>query len=80
MIQVHTEQPALVTHLVYFDVTIGSVPAGRIVFGLFGDIAPKTVNNFYSLSVGTKDGVGYSGKTIFHRVIAGFVLQGEKNT
>jgi peptidyl-prolyl isomerase H (cyclophilin H) len=32
--------------IVFFDVTIGSIPAGRIKMELFADIAPKTAENF----------------------------------
>lgn len=38
--------PALLQ--VYFDIEIGGEPAGRVVFGLFGDVVPKTVENFVS--------------------------------
>ena len=31
---------------VYFDITIGGRPAGRIVFQLYDDIVPKTAENF----------------------------------
>lgn len=30
------------THKVFFDVTIGGAPAGRIVMGLYGGTVPKT--------------------------------------
>ena len=39
-----------VTRKVFFDVLIGGQPAGRIVLGLFGNTAPKTVTNFVSLA------------------------------
>ena len=30
-----------ITDKVYFDITIGGIPAGRIVFGLYGKTVPK---------------------------------------
>ena len=72
---------AEVTEKVYFDIEMDGHPAGRIVFGMFGNVVPKTVKNFSSLATGDA-GVGNSGKPLhfkgshFHRVIPGFMAQG----
>ena len=65
---------------VFFDVTIGGSPAGRIVFELSGK-TPETTENFRALCTGEK-GIGKSGKAlhykgcVFHRVITDFMIQG----
>lgn len=58
-----------VTSHVFFDVSIGGEPAGRIVMGLFGSTTPKTADNFLQLALHSK-GFGYKGSS-FHRVIPG---------
>ncbi len=66
---------------VFFDITIGEKPAGRIVFELFADVVPKTAENFRALCTGEK-GMGKSGKALhykgsrFHRIIQQFMCQG----
>lgn len=45
----------------YFDITIDDQPAGRIVFNLFDDVAPKTAENFRALATG-EHGFGYAGR------------------
>ena len=67
--------------VVYFDMTVGDEPAGRIEMELFETVCPKTCENFRALCTGEK-GMGRSGKPLhfkgssFHRVIPGFMCQG----
>jgi hypothetical protein len=42
----HQRPPNPKNPVVFFDVTIGSIPAGRIKMELFADIVPKTAENF----------------------------------
>ncbi|CAF2239102.1 hypothetical protein YC2023_095357 [Brassica napus] len=70
-----------VTHRVFLDIDIEGQRLGRIVIGLYGNVVPKTVENFRALCTGEK-GKASSGKplhykgTQFHRIVSGFVVQG----
>merc|ERR1719478_1275652 len=67
--------------VVFFDMTIGGAPAGRIEMTLRADVVLKTAENFRALCTGEK-GMGRSGKPLhfkgsaFHRVINNFMCQG----
>jgi peptidylprolyl isomerase len=73
---------ATVTQLAFFDIEIDGAPAGRITFGLFGGVVPKTVENFRALCTGERGQSRWTGVrlsyngSIFHRVIPKFMCQG----
>ncbi|KAK4129468.1 peptidyl-prolyl cis-trans isomerase [Parathielavia appendiculata] len=67
---------------VFFDITLGGEPLGRITFELFADVVPKTAENFRQFCTGEsglKDKFGnpkgYKGSK-FHRIIPNFMCQG----
>lgn len=69
-----------VTKKAFFDITIDGKPAGRIVMGLYGDVVPKTVDNFLHLCKCDKTSENglplcYKDST-FHRIIPKFMVQG----
>merc|ERR1711975_198092 len=76
-----TRSSTMANPIVFFDMTIGGAPAGRIEMTLRADVVPKTADNFRALCTGEK-GTGNSGKPLhfkgsaFHRVINDFMCQG----
>merc|ERR1711937_374100 len=76
-----TERFDMSNPVVFFDMTIGGAPAGRIEMTLRADVVPKTAENFRALCTG-EEGQGRSGKPLhfkgsaFHRVINDFMCQG----
>ncbi|MBK8260853.1 MAG: peptidylprolyl isomerase [Nannocystis sp.] len=61
---------------VYFDISIGNEPAGRIVFELFADVVPRTAENFRVLAAGQNGEAPKYRGCPFHRIIPGFMCQG----
>ncbi|XP_071957472.1 uncharacterized protein [Antedon mediterranea] len=69
------EVDALVTKKAFMDISIGGEPKGKIVIGLCEKVAPKTIKNFEAFLTNPTIKEGYKG-SIFHRVIADFMIQG----
>ncbi|KAG6968796.1 hypothetical protein JG687_00003555 [Phytophthora cactorum] len=65
--------------VVFFDISIGGAPVGRLRLELFKKDCPRTVENFRQFCTGeyrkSELPVGYKGCT-FHRVIKDFMVQG----
>lgn len=71
---------AEITTRVFFDIEVDNNAAGRIVIGLYGNVVPKTAQNFAALCKGDQvhprgAKLAYEGSP-FHRVIPGFMIQG----
>lgn len=74
--------PPTITDQAYMDIEVDGKGVGRIILGLFGEVAPRTAENFKQLCAcktgrGKLSGVDlcYKG-TIFHRIIPNFMIQG----
>lgn len=66
--------------IVFFDITLGGEPLGRIKMELFANTVPRTAENFRQFCTGeTKNHLGrpkgYKGCK-FHRIIKDFMIQG----
>ena len=66
---------APVTEKVFMDLTIGAGEARRVVYGLYGDDAPRTAENFAALCASRSPALGYRSSRL-HRVIPRFMVQG----
>ncbi|KXN82738.1 Peptidyl-prolyl cis-trans isomerase A2 [Leucoagaricus sp. SymC.cos] len=68
-----------ITEDVFFDITINGLPAGRVIFELFDDIAPKTARNFRELASG-QHGFGYKGSKFTWIAPKELIVVGENST
>jgi peptidylprolyl isomerase len=72
----------LITQRAYLDIELDDKKIGRIVLGLFGDVAPKAVENFAALCSCDRGKGKLTGKDLcykgskIHRVITNFIIQG----
>jgi len=64
-----------VTDVAWMDIQIGSSAPQRIEISLYGDVVPKTTENFKRLCSSHAYGEGYKGSSLF-RVISDFSVQG----
>lgn len=73
--------PAAAPVRCFFDVQLGGLPSGRIVFELYTSTTPRTCENFRALCTGERGAGRTTGKplhykgTIFHRVVKDFMVQ-----
>ena len=78
-VQWHLREPVEGNPVVFMDVALGGLPAGRVKAELFADLCPRTAENFRQFCTGefrpAQVPVGYKGAP-FHRVIKGFMIQG----
>lgn len=74
-----------ITHRVWMKISVNGEEPQRIVLGLFGKIAPRTVHNFVQLATCKASNQKYGAltgkplcykKSTFHRIIPHFGLQG----
>lgn len=67
---------------VFLEIAISNRKLGRIVIECFGDVVPKTVENFRALCTGEKGVSAVNGKKLcykgskFHRIIPSKIIQG----
>eukprot|EP01016_Furgasonia_blochmanni_P049787 TRINITY_DN75_c0_g1_i2.p1 TRINITY_DN75_c0_g1~~TRINITY_DN75_c0_g1_i2.p1 ORF type:complete len:209 (-),score=71.13 TRINITY_DN75_c0_g1_i2:195-821(-) len=70
-----------VTSKIVMTISVDGVPSGDITIGLFGEVVPKTAENFRALCTGdhgdsaTGHQLAFKGSP-FHRIIPRFMIQG----
>ncbi|PKX90888.1 putative peptidyl-prolyl cis-trans isomerase [Aspergillus novofumigatus IBT 16806] len=80
MEDIHTGPATDTNPIVFFDITLGGEPLGRIKMELFADVTPRTAENFRRFCTGESKNSqgkpqGYKNSK-FHRVIKDFMIQG----
>ncbi|KAJ9440837.1 Peptidyl-prolyl cis-trans isomerase B [Diplonema papillatum] len=69
-----------ITHKVFLDVRLETEaedePPHRIVLGLFGNVCPRTAENFRCLCTGEKGGKLHYKNTRFHKAVSEFLIEG----
>ncbi|KAG7176547.1 Peptidyl-prolyl cis-trans isomerase B-like 4, partial [Homarus americanus] len=72
----HDPREYKVTEEVYLEIEMDGKPLGKMVFALFGEDVPLTVNNFVTFATRGFNDYSYKGSA-FHRVIKQFMIQGK---
>ncbi|KAJ2904086.1 hypothetical protein MKZ38_008897 [Zalerion maritima] len=76
-----TQLPENGNPLVFLDISLASIPLGRVLIQLYAHVCPLTCENFRQFCTGESKSPsthlpqGYKGSK-FHRIIPGFMLQG----
>mmetsp|Transcript_30940 Transcript_30940/g.35347 ORF Transcript_30940/g.35347 Transcript_30940/m.35347 type:complete len:175 (-) Transcript_30940:119-643(-) len=64
-----------ITHNCFFDIEIDGKDEGKLVFELFGEEAPKTVNNFLGLCIAGQDKSLSYWDHKFHKIAQDYIAQ-----
>ncbi|XP_030764609.1 peptidyl-prolyl cis-trans isomerase, rhodopsin-specific isozyme-like [Sitophilus oryzae] len=66
-----------ITDQIYMDIEIEGKETNRIIFGLFGEVVPKTVQNFKHLALRGIDGKSYVGTNFLIAIKKVMILGGD---
>ncbi|KAF7266263.1 hypothetical protein GWI33_020298 [Rhynchophorus ferrugineus] len=76
-IEQHATKEYRITDQIYMDIEMEGKPFGRIILGLFGETAPKTVKNFKHLALKGINGKKYSGTNFLLAIKRVMILGGD---